>query len=310
MIIPTHNRQDRLRDAIESVRDQTYDPLEILIVDDGSTPPAMSELPEEQLSDERLTVFRHADNRGANAARNTGIRAARGTFLAFLDDDDRWLPTKLAAQVSAFRSADPRVGVVYAGRRSHSPHGVTETAPTTSGNVVKPLLTGTSFGQFSSLMVKARVLDRAGLPDERFPAWQDREWLFRLARVSHFEAIPRVLTIRRTDLPDSITHSYEAKRDVAYPLFIEKHYPFARQYGRYYARAFLASLRMILARTAVRVGRYAEGRRYFLLALLANPLDRSFYPHAIASLGGEPTYTAASRIRTKLLDVQDRYGGR
>ena len=87
MIIPTRNRPELLAEAIASVRAQTVDHVEIVVVDDGSDPPAAV--------DGRVVVLRHDTSRGPAASRNAGVRAARGRAVAFLDDDDLWLPSRL-----------------------------------------------------------------------------------------------------------------------------------------------------------------------------------------------------------------------
>jgi hypothetical protein len=94
--------------------------------------------------------------------------------------------------------------------------------------------------------------------------------------------------------------NFEQKRDVAYPLFIEKHYSFAKEHGIYHARTFLASLRTNLGTSAAAVGEYREARKYFLLAFLANPLYRPVHKHCLASLGGKWTYEPAAFLRRKI----------
>lgn len=305
VIIPTYDRGEHLSDAVDSVMHQTYENIELLIVDDGSPTPASETLSDTSFDDlHSVTFIRHNENRGANVARNNGIRTATGEYLAFLDDDDRWHETKISRQVEAFRSSDPEVGVVYTGKRAEGPTGTNVTAPTVGGDVVKDLLTGESFGQFSSVMVRSDVIDAAGLPDERFPSWQDREWFFRLAQHCHFKPIPEPLTYRRVGHPDRITKDFEAKRDVSYPLFVEKHYPLAKEHGLYYSRTFLASLRTGLGLSAIQAERYREARKYFWLAFLANPLYRSSHPYLIPILGGKWTYKPAAFIRRKAAAIK------
>ena len=112
VVIPAYNRAAYLAQAIDSVLAQTYTPLEIIVVDDGSTDDtaqlAASYLP-------RIQLIRQA-NAGAAAARNSGIAQSHGELIALLDSDDRWLPDKLARQVPLF--ADQRVGLVHGGIRS------------------------------------------------------------------------------------------------------------------------------------------------------------------------------------------------
>lgn len=300
VVIPTYGRDEHLPGAIETVADQTYEHVELFVVDDGSPEPVADTLDPETTAGVDIEIIRHDENRGANVARNTGIKAASGEYIAFLDDDDRWHEDKLRQQVETFATAPASVGVTYTGKRAEGPDGTTVTTPTAEGWVLKDLLTGATFGQFSSVMVRADVIDTAGLPDERFPAWQDREWFFRLAQHCQFEPVTETLTYRQVGLPDSITKQFEQKRDVAYPLFVEKHYSLARSHGRYYARTFLASLRTMLARAAVRADRYREARKYFVRAFCANPLYRRLHPHLLASLGGRRTYESSARLREKL----------
>lgn len=305
VVIPTYGRSDSLRRAVESVLKQTYNNIELIIVDDGSETPVIDTLTDISFDPlDSVTFIRHHTNRGANVARNSGIRAATGEYVAFLDDDDRWDETKIHKQVNAFNESGSKIGVVYTGLRAESPEGTTVTTPTAEGDVITDLLTGETFGQFSSVMVASDVIPEAGLPDERFPAWQDREWFFRLAQYCHFKPVPETLTYRRTDLEDSISGKFEQKRDIAYPLFVDKHYPLAREHGLYYARTFLASLRQMLARSAAQTGRYEQARKYFVLAFLANPLYRPVHPHLLASFGGELTYESAAVLRQKVTSLR------
>ncbi len=108
VIIPTYNRSSDCKTAVESVLSQTYGDVEVLVVDDGSvddTREVISGL------DERVRYIRQA-NAGVSAARNTGLEAATGEYIAFLDSDDAWLPWKLEAQLSVLRSF-PDAGMVW-----------------------------------------------------------------------------------------------------------------------------------------------------------------------------------------------------
>ncbi|WP_050776526.1 glycosyltransferase family 2 protein [Marinobacter algicola] len=87
IVIPTHNRPDMLKKAVESANAQTTSDLEVIVVDDGSSPPIADDC-----FDAKVSVHRHPSPRGASAARNTGISLAKGTYTAFLDDDDTLHP--------------------------------------------------------------------------------------------------------------------------------------------------------------------------------------------------------------------------
>ena len=111
VILPTYNRAALLPRAVNSVLAQTYQDLELLIVDDcsGDDTPAVIA----GFADPRIRSFRQGANRGASAARNLGIGEARGGYLAFLDDDDEFTPDSLAVRVAALESAPPEVALVY-----------------------------------------------------------------------------------------------------------------------------------------------------------------------------------------------------
>lgn len=305
VVVPTYERSEMLNVALESVCTQTYTNIELIVVDDGSSVPVTeSMLPS---TADRLTsvkIRRHETNRGANVARNTGICASTGEYIGFLDDDDRWNKQKAERVVSRFESTDPAVGVVYTGKQTERSNGIESiTVPTWSGDVTKKLLVGKNFGQFSAVTVRARVIPDAGLPDERFPAWQDREWFFRLSQNCQFEPIEAPLTIRKVTHTNRIGYGFKAQRDIAYPLFIDKHYQMAREYGRYYARSFVASLRRALAGTALRCGRYREARKYYLLSLAANPLQWRSYPYVAATIGGRWSYQPIRRLKRTITGV-------
>lgn len=109
VIIPTYYRNDWLLKAIESVDNQTYGPIEIIVIDDSGDRYA------EPVAEERdVTYIAHEENRGGNPARNTGIEAAEGEYIQLLDDDDQLEPTKIEKQVALFES-NPSTGVVYCG---------------------------------------------------------------------------------------------------------------------------------------------------------------------------------------------------
>src|ERR1017187_7936626 len=105
VVIPTYNRARILPRAVKSVVSQTLEDWELLVVDDGSADD--TEQVVAAFGDSRIHYIRHERNRGQSAAQNTGIRASRGTYVAFLDSDDEWLPEKLAKVVDCFQASAP-----------------------------------------------------------------------------------------------------------------------------------------------------------------------------------------------------------
>lgn len=104
VVIPSRNRNQLLRNAIGSVLRQTHGNVEVIVVDDGSTDDTQAVV--QGMGDARVRYIRHESSRGASVARNTGIRAARGAIIGFLDDDDEWLPAKAEKQLAMLRDYD------------------------------------------------------------------------------------------------------------------------------------------------------------------------------------------------------------
>jgi len=295
VVLPTYDRPDKLRRAVATVAAQTYDPVELVVVDDHSPEPAQDVLDDcdtDALADVRC--IRHDENRGGNAARNTGIRAANGEFLAFLDDDDRWEPEKLARQVECFESAGERVGFVYTGARYVYDDGERVIVTDVRGDATEAILRGESIAEFSAVMVRASVVERAGLPDERFPSWQDHEWFLRLSLHCEFEVVPEPLTVRHWDHDGRIGQNFEKRRDVSFPLFVEKHRDLAREYGL--ENRFVASLLETLVIDAAQNGRYGQARDLALRTIRTDPTFLAPWLYLLACLGGGLTYRPAQRL--------------
>lgn len=120
VIIPTYNRSARCKAAVESVIAQTYTNLEVIVVDDGSEDDTRAVI--EGLPDGRIRYF-YQSNAGVSAARNTGLAATRGEFVALLDSDDLWFPWKLEAQMAAMK-AFPDAGMVWTDMTAVDENGV------------------------------------------------------------------------------------------------------------------------------------------------------------------------------------------
>ena len=173
--MPTFNRAHCLERAIDSVLDQTFRDYELIVVDDGSTDHTADLL---KRYDDSLKSI-HQQNRGVSAARNTGIRAARGELIALLDSDDCWLPTKLERQVDFFET-HPQAQVCQ-----------TEEIWIRNGRRVNPKRRHRKFSGLifekslplclvspSAVMLRKSLFDQVGLFDERLPACEDYDlWL-------------------------------------------------------------------------------------------------------------------------------------
>ncbi|KTG11014.1 hypothetical protein AUR64_07560 [Haloprofundus marisrubri] len=291
VVLPTYDRPAYLRAAVESVFEQTYDAVELLVVDDHSPRPA-APVVDEMDHDGRHTVrvIRHDENRGGSAARATGIRAATGEYIAFLDDDDEWLPTKLEKQV-AVMDAHPKVGLVYTGTQVIDGNGdeLESIRPVSHGDITKTLLCQNVIGSFSKVMVRRSLVEEVGTPDERFPSWQDLEWYIRLSRHCSVAGIREPLIRYQTDSPGRITDDVDDAL-VSRRLFVEKFDPLAREHGRLFARKFRAWAAYRVGRLLVMHGEFDRARPLLVSATRLYPFEPTFATFLLPTLGGRRAY--------------------
>ena len=112
VVVPVYNGERFIDRTLVSALAQTYNPFEVIVVDDGSTDCTPYLIEAASIRDERIRAFR-TKNAGPAAARYFGIKQARGTLVAFLDADDLWHPEKIARQVEVMKRSSPNVGLVY-----------------------------------------------------------------------------------------------------------------------------------------------------------------------------------------------------
>jgi len=184
-IVTTHNRPGLCRRALGSVLRQTYAPLEIIVVEDGSDSGIGSWCTE--ACSGRVRYLRHETSRGLGSARNTGWRAAGGEYVAFLDDDDAWKEERVARMVRAVEEDVPaeagRPEVVSCGVEVIDENGapVTALAPQITGDI-RGSIRGRGLNTLSSnLLVLRRALEAAGGFDETLPSCVDHDLWMTLA---------------------------------------------------------------------------------------------------------------------------------
>lgn len=225
VVIPTYNRAGLIDRSLESAFAQTYDNLEVIVVDDGSTDNTEEVLP--STWGDRIRYHRQ-ENQGAGAARNTGIGLAQGEFVAFLDSDDEWSRDKIEKQVELFQSIDdPRLGIVLCGRekiyRNRAPVYDIQ-RPQLQGNAFEQLMGVASvMGASTSAILAHRKVFESGIKfDSQLPAIEDWDFLLTASRHFSFRTVPEVLVINHRE--DGGEHVHEPTRiRVARMLILEKY---------------------------------------------------------------------------------------
>jgi glycosyltransferase involved in cell wall biosynthesis len=296
VIIPTRNRACYVGGAVASVLRQSFGDTEVLVIDDASEDNTAEVVG--AFCDARIRYIRHPKSRGGSATRNTGIRNAVAPLIAFLDDDDEWLPQKLERQVSLLESTSNDVGCVFTSldimdkdlrkklrvRVAHC-----------RGDLRQTLLDGNVVGTTSTILMRKSCLDKVGLFDEDLPSMQDYDLWLRIAQVYKFECIEDPLVryrVHGTSISGSLNRVEQGLRR----LLVKHGSP--KRLKRTCSRLLLD----------VGVG-YAESglmrdaSRTLGFSVLLNPLDPVCYFHFGCTWLGKKGYRRAQKLKKKVLDA-------
>jgi glycosyltransferase involved in cell wall biosynthesis len=220
IVIPTRDRPALLATAIRCGVGQRGGSVEVIVVDDGSERPVELDLPTAVAG--RVTVVRHSRSRGVSAARNTGVAHAAGEWIAFLDDDDVWAPTKLARQLAAADEAGrpwAYAGYVDVDGDLELLGGAPPPAP---DEVVRDLASHNSVpGSASNVVVRATALARAGGFDPDLHVHEDWDLWIRLARAGPPGYVPEPLVALRRHRGNASAQLAPMLRDL--PQIADRH---------------------------------------------------------------------------------------
>ena len=197
VIIPAYNAECFIADTLESVFAQTYTPIEVIVIDDGSTDTTAA-IVRAKFPQARLF---QKPNGGVSSARNLGIRMATGCFVAFLDADDLWLHDKLLKQVNLL-SQHPDIAWCYCdcqyfrGDRRNVKYRLSMVANPYQGNILRPLFLE-NFISSPTPLIKREVFEHVGFFDERIHIAEDWDMWLRIARSYVVAYLPEHLALYR-----------------------------------------------------------------------------------------------------------------
>ena len=218
VVIPTYNCAPRLLRALQSVAKQSYSPMEIIVVDDGSTDETAERVAEWTAKTTAPVRYVRQSNAGPAAARNHGMRLAQGDAIAFLDADDEWRPSKLAKQVPLLTGD---VGLVYCANSFVDSNGdplshYERRIELHRGDVLLPLFREL-FLLTSAVVISSDAYRAVGEFDERLAVGEDYEFFLRLARKFHVDYVAEELILRcvRPDSLSRIDYVRDARNDIA-----------------------------------------------------------------------------------------------
>ena len=231
VVVPTRNRSGYLQDSLQSVLDQTYSDLEIIVVDDASTDDTINILESLQEKDKRVSYVSHEWPSGASAARNTALKKASGAFIAFQDDDDIWDHEKLEKQLAVFKQNLPEhvwedpftndctpgpgrhgLGVVYCRACSFDENGIyfQRKGKMPEGNIYRDQLP-TNYVSTQTALVRKACFDMVGLFDTNLISRNDHDMFLRIAYQFDFKAAPEFLVMKRAHF-ERLSDDVESKK--------------------------------------------------------------------------------------------------
>ncbi len=282
VIIPSYNRAYLISRAVGSVLNQTFRDFELIVVDDCSTDNTVEVV--KSFNDKRIRYIRHEKNKGGSSARNTGIKLAKGEYIAFLDSDDEWLPEKIEQQIKILEDTSTNVGVVHTEFFIKEPDGKTHIAhknvPVKERNIHRQLLeVEGSFVATPTIFIRKICFDKVGMFDENLTRLQDWELMIRISEYFEFIFIDTPLVkVHITD--NSISMNQEAYCQ-SKELILEKHYQKFRDAGKGVLAGQLYGLGNLLCSS----GEIQAGRRYLNRAVMIYPLPKYLLVYFISLFG-------------------------
>jgi glycosyltransferase involved in cell wall biosynthesis len=305
VVIPTHDRVSLVARAIDSALQQTMPDLELIVVADGSPPSLLERV--RSFDDPRVRLIRHKRNRGVISARNAGIAAARGEWVAFLDDDDQWLPAKLEKVLARLEGPD---GSAFAGAYSpcyvELPSGERRyrERQRPEGDLTEAFLLSQVPMPPTLYVIRRSVLEEHGGFRRGTEGMEDRDLCLRLSTAGHrFACIQEPLAVWRaghddqlTQNPTSLLRAYRNTDRLWGSLLIER---LGRDHYHRWRRNREKRLRRVHRRHVkliVRSGNRAAAMRYAWDMLVTFPWGVKFIAQALAfAVVGRSAYRAARR---------------
>lgn len=210
VVIPTYNRSKKLKRAVNSVLDQTYPYFEVIVVDDRSTDDTKEVV--KKFKDERIKYHRNESNLGGGESRNVGIELSKNEYIAFLDDDDEWFPSKLEKQVKVLEKADWSYCGVYTGLvKIKNGIPVSKKLSYKEGDLFKELLWENIIGSTSVVLLKRDSIKDVGGFKEDLPASQELDLFLKLSKKYKFKAVPEPLVRYYIHGDEQITSDHSKK---------------------------------------------------------------------------------------------------
>ncbi len=268
VVIPTHNRSDLIQRAVKSATNQTYNDIEVIVVSDGCTDNTKEVVEVLIQEDKRIKFMEYAPAKGGNVARNMGIAAAKGDYVAFLDDDDEWFIDKLEKQMDVF-NMDAEIGLVYTGIKAiYIKEQVSYISrPIYSGDLSRIILLDNYIGTTSTVIMKSELLNSCGVFDNSFGAMQDYDLWTRICQKTKVGVVSEPL-INYYNYPGNNQISQQTQKyEDAFAYLSEKYFDLYSKLSTDEKKIKTENIFFLLANKAMRNGSPKIARKYIVRAL-------------------------------------------
>ncbi|MGF1750750.1 glycosyltransferase family 2 protein [Vibrio cionasavignyae] len=243
VIIPAYNVEKYIEDCLRSVLSQTVKPKEIIVVNDGSSDTTLALVKQYENEYDNIRCI-SKQNAGLSDARNSGIRVATSKYIAFLDSDDLWHPTKLAKQLDLFDDDNLELGLVYSAYELCD-----QNSQPTTGIIIDPCIKGDALehliekgnlisGSGSGVLIKRSVFEDVGEFDISLRYAEDLDMWIRIAEKYHVDFVDEVLVIIRTH-----SDSMQAQYTSHYTKFLANWPLYSKHSGYFTRKDMLKNLR-------------------------------------------------------------------
>lgn len=290
VIIPTYNRKDFVVNAIDSCLNQTYNNIEIIVIDDGSTDGTKDIISE---INNEVVDYTWQSNGGVSSARNTGVRKSNGEYIVFLDSDDKLYPNFIERALSEIKSRGEECGAVYTSARLYN-SGEFEKKISVPNRVLtkKDLLTNNEIGGMSGKLVKTDVFDTVGYFDEDLPHSEDFDFFLRMLDKYYITGINNVMCEFHDHSGSQLTAEISSKIK-GQDLLYQKHRNILGDSVRakqYYSRGILYADN----------GKMDKAKANLLKAIKKNKFKSKYHAHYIACISGSKAYRLFIKIKHKI----------
>lgn len=286
VIIPAYNRENTINRAITSVLEQTLTDLELIVINDGSTDQTLETI--QSFSDDRIKIVNKKINRGANAARNSGIEESNGDYISFLDSDDELHKEHLEKSIQRLKQGSDKCEGVFTSFKKVSAGKTVEKRRANEREVsLKYIEDGNQIGTLSCTTFKSEIFDYVGLFDESLPASQDFDIYLRILDNYSMIGLDDILVTKYNN-GDQIGDHIDRKED-AFRKIQQKHKDSI-------SKNCISDQYRTLGRLYANQGRMSDARLMFKKSIKRNPENIGSYYLYILSIFGVKTFEQGAKI--------------